>query len=180
MPRHPLAHVLVLAASLSACSSRGRDAPPPADAGVLAVENQLRACADLPACEEACRRGSAGDCLSAANSYSTGDGAPRDEARAAALLEAACSLRSGPGCNLAGRIHEFGHETARDFARALSLYEQACRLEYMGGCYNVAVMLENGRGAASDAGRAASLYRRVCAAGSQIACVAAEHVGSNR
>jgi TPR repeat protein len=169
-------------ALLPACSSRGRAAPPSpsGDAGVVVVPNQLHACADLPACEDACRRGSGADCLSAADSYSTGEGVRQDEARAAALFEAGCALQSGPGCNLAGRMHEFGHGVPLDFARAFAFYEQSCGLEYMGGCYNVAVLLENGRGAATDAVRAASLYEKVCAAGSQVACAAVARMEPRR
>jgi TPR repeat protein len=166
----------VLLASPAACSSRGHDAAPSGDAGVVAVPNQLRPCENLPACEEACRRGSAPDCLSAANSYSMGDGVPEDEARAAAKFEAACALGSGPGCNLSGRTYEFGHGVPLDVARALVLYERACGLEYLGGCYNVAVLLENGRGAPKDLERALSAYGKVCAAGSQTACAAATRV----
>jgi TPR repeat protein len=163
----------VLLVSLSACSSPRRKAPPSGDAGAVAVQNQLRPCGDLPTCEDACRHGSSADCLSAANNYSTGDGVPEDEVRAAALFEAGCVEGSGAGCNLAGRMHEFARGVPRDFTRALSFYEQACGLEYMGGCYNVAVFLENGRGVARDGARAAALYRKVCAAGSQSACAAA-------
>jgi TPR repeat protein len=165
--------LLVLLASLPACSHHPREAPPSGDAGIVIVPNQLQACANLRSCEDACQLGSGADCLSAAGSYSTGQGVPADEARAAALFAAACALHSGAGCNLAGRAHEFGHGVPVDFAKALADYEQACGLGYQGGCYNVAVCLENGRGAPKDEGRAASLYRQVCAAGSQAACTAA-------
>ncbi len=167
----------LLLAALPACSHHPRQAPPSADAGVVVVPNQLQACANLPACEDACQRGSGADCLSAASSYSMGgDAGPRDEARAATLFSTACGLGSGPGCNLAGRAYEFGHGVTVDFAKALSDYEQACTLGYQGGCYNVAVCLENGRGAPRDQARAASLYRQVCTAGSQAACAAASRL----
>jgi TPR repeat protein len=171
----------LLLAWIPACSSRGHAAPPSGgDAGVVVVPNQLHACADLPACEDACRRGTSADCLSAADSYSTGEGVLKDEARAATLFEAGCALQSGPGCNLAGRMHEFGHGVPPDFAKAFSFYEKSCGLEYMGGCYNVAVLLENGRGAARDAVRATSLYEKVCAAGSRVACAAVERLSPRR
>lgn len=169
-----------LLASLPACSRHPRQGPPPGNEGTdggtpgaVVVPNQLQTCANLPACEAACQRGSGADCLSAASSYSTGNGVARDETRAAALFSAACGLRSGPGCNLEGRAHEFGHGVPVDFVKALADYEQACSFDYLGGCYNVAVCLENGRGAPRDDARAATLYRQVCAAGSQAACAAA-------
>jgi TPR repeat protein len=183
MRPRPLARALaagVLCAWLPACASPSHGAPVPADAGVVAVPSKLRACADLAACEEACSRGSAADCLSAGSSYNTGDGAPRDDARAASLFQSACALRSGPGCNLAGRMHEFGHGVPADLTRALSSYEDACGLGYAGGCYNVAVLLEHGRGAPRDLDRAASLYRRVCGEGSQTACAAASRLAPPR
>ncbi len=175
-----LAHVVValLLASPAACARREHragdaGATPLADAGVITVPNQLRGCADLPGCEDACKHGSAEECLAAAYSYSMGDGGPPEETRSAALFEAACALRSGPGCTLAGRAYEFAHGVPRDFARALSLYRKACSFDYQAGCYNVAVMLENGRGTERDTKGAADLYRKVCEAGSGAACEAA-------
>lgn len=172
------ATVLLLASAslLGGCANRGHEASAYGDAGVVALPATPRSCADAPACEDACRRGRASGCLTAAGDYAAGNLVPRDEARAASLLASACELRSGFGCTLAGRMHEFGHGVPRDPARALSFYEQACGLEYMGGCYNVAVMLENGRGTASSPARAAALYRKVCAAGSNTACAAAERL----
>jgi TPR repeat protein len=163
---------------LAACSPARRQAPAAGDAGVTTVPNALHGCADLAACEVGCRGGSVSHCLAAANNYSTAEGTPKDEARAAALLEAACALQSGAGCNLVGRAYEFGHGVAVDLAKAFSSYDHACRLEYQGGCYNLAVLLERGRGTARDANKALSLYRNVCAAGSQTACAAAERVES--
>ena len=166
--------VVSLSAALAACSKRGHDGPPLADTGVIiTVPNQLPTCKNLGTCEDACRLGSAADCLTAANSYSTGTDAGLDEARAASLLDAACSLRSGSGCNLAGRMYEFGHGVPVDAAKALSMYERSCKLDYMGGCYNVAVLNEAGRGTPKDLAKAAAMYRAVCAAGSQASCDAA-------
>ena len=147
----------------------------PGDGGVTAAPITLPTCADLPKCEAACRQGDARDCLLAAGSYGSGNGAPPDERRATELYERACSLGNGAGCNQAGRMYEFAHGVPQDFARAFSLYEESCRLGEMGGCYNVAVLLEKGQRARDRQGRrrAEALYQKVCEAGSSIACEAA-------
>lgn len=168
----------VTLAFLAACSHRKSVAPTESDAGVVIVPNQLRGCADLTSCDAACTHGSASDCLAAATTYATGEGIPKDETRAATLLENACTLQSGVGCTLAGRSYEFGHGVAIDLRKAFSFYDKACALEYAGGCYNLAVLLERGSGTPRDSLRALDLYRKVCAAGSQSACAAAERLES--
>ena len=120
--------------------------------------------------------GSADDCLAEGNHYSIGPAPIQDPQRALKLFERACALGSGPGCTFAGRIHEFGHGVTPDPGMAFSLYERACRKDYPGGCYNVAVMLERGQGAPRNEARAGELYRKVCAAGSKVACAAADRM----
>jgi TPR repeat protein len=166
--------------SLAACSHRTADAPSGSDAGVVLVPNMLRTCSDLPTCEDWCRRGSASECLAAANNYSTGVGTAKDETRATHLFEEACSLQDGAGCNLAGRAHEFGHGVPINLPSAVSLYGRACDLDYQGGCYNLAIVLERGSGTTRDVEEALRLYRNLCTVGSPTACAAAERLEPTR
>jgi uncharacterized protein len=167
----------ILAAALaSACSLRS---VPTVDAGVGPIRNQASPlCTAIAACEAKCDGGDAQQCLQAGNSYSTGQGAPPDERRAAQLFSRACELGNGPACMFAGRMYEFAHGVPVDFGRANALYKKGCGLGDLGGCYNAAIMLEDGRGAAPDQTRAVALYRRVCAAGSSVACEAAARLES--
>jgi TPR repeat protein len=160
----------------AACSGHASAPNPRHDAGFEAVASQLKPCADLVRCEEACRKNDFDQCLAAANSYGSGQGAPKDEPRATALFEQACALGAGAGCNLAGRMHEFAHGVPQDYSKALALYERGCGLEYVGACYNVAVLLERGQGAAADGAQARALYQRVCSAGGLTGCEAAKRL----
>jgi len=168
--------IALVAALLLACHRHERTPASQGDAGPVAVPTALGTCADLAGCDAACQNGSADDCLAEGNHYSIGPAPIQDPQRALKLFERACALGSGPGCTFAGRIHEFGHGVTPDPGMAFSLYERACRKDYPGGCYNVAVMLERGQGAPRNEARAGELYRKVCAAGSKVACAAADRM----
>jgi uncharacterized protein len=170
--------VSVFAAALFAlaCRHERGTASLPDAGGIEVVPSPLRLCEHLASCEAECREGNAEQCLRAGTSYSTAQGAPKDERRAAQLLARACDLGNGPACTFAGRMFEYAHGVERDLVRADTLYELGCTRDDPSGCYNAAIMLENGRGTAPDKARAAALYRRVCSAGSSVACAAASRL----
>ena len=106
-----------------------------------------------------------------------GMGVPKDEARAAGLLEKACSGGDLSGCFLLGLMYKSGAGVSRDIGRAAALFERACgapgKHTRESGCFalaDVGQMYLTGTGVAKDLARAAALRKRACDGGWQAAC----------
>jgi TPR repeat protein len=116
----------VILALLPACKGHGPGAAPTADAGVIPVPSQLRACPDLPACEADCTLGSGPGCNLAGRAHEFGHGAPVDLGKALAFYERACDEGYMGGCYNVAVTVENGRGTPRDEARAAALYLKVC------------------------------------------------------
>jgi hypothetical protein len=77
--------------------------------------------------QEACDAGDASSCGVFALMLETGDGVPRDLARAATLYQRACELGAFAGCANLGVMHESGMGVAQDLERARLLHALACQ-----------------------------------------------------
>lgn len=126
--------------------------------GAREARNVAARCRDKERCDEACRGGSAGDCLQLADAYLVSS----DSARAREFFTKACDLGSGDGCNSAGSLYDSERGGPSDERHAASLYQRACDLQFMTGCFNWAGMLETGRGTEKDESLAYAVYRAVC------------------
>jgi TPR repeat protein len=118
----------------------------------------------------ACDGGDVAACSVLALMFETGQGMPRDLARAAAVYGQACELGDLEGCTILGSMYDTGQGVTRDRARAVSLHERACDGGEPVGCENLAVLYETGTGVLVDYSRAAELYRAACDGGLGSGC----------
>jgi TPR repeat protein len=159
-----------------ACGACHRDSPsggegqPAPSSSVVSIKVALGTCPDLAACERECDAGSADRCRRLAATYQLGEGAPKDEARAAKLYELACDMKDPSACVFAGQMHEFEHGVVKDDTKAARFYERACDRQWPAGCYNLAIMYERGTGVPADRRKAGELYQTACTAGAKQAC----------
>ncbi len=94
--------------------------------GTRSIKPDLKAAVDhyVRACD-----GKVGPaCNNLAVLHASGQGVPRDEAKAVALYLAACDLDFNLGCSNAGHFHREGRGVKRDPKKAAELFEKACRL----------------------------------------------------
>ena len=119
---------------------------------------------------EACGGGDAMACSVLALMFETGEGMPRDLARASELYGQACDLGDMEGCTILGSMYGSGQGVERDLARAVSLHERACDGEEFMGCENLGLLYEAGAGVLVDYPRAADLYQTACDGGLGSAC----------
>ncbi len=164
--------LLPLLSLLVACGKRGPEGEPqPApSASAITLGAAIGKCDDVALCERECDAGSADRCRRLAATYSFGQGADRDEARATDLYTRACRMKDAPSCVFAGQMHEYAHGVPKDVAKAAGFYREACDMGWPAGCYNLGIMYENGRGVPPDRAKAADLYQVTCAAGAKTAC----------
>ena len=148
---------------LLACSGNafGRDAGPPADAGVQSVGI---VCASGPECNDLGRR------------FRDGKGKSRDHAKAAQYFEAGCKKEDAGACVNLGALLTSGapsEEAGRAQAqRALDAFQTACDRGNLDGCIDVAGLYQFGLGdVPKDPARAAQILEKTCNAGEAVACV---------
>ena len=126
-------------------------------------------------CDEACEDGDPGSCARlavVAERGERGDGAPRDEARAAALYQRACDGGDLPGCAGLGRLHRAGRGgLERDPARAVALFQRACDGGVARGCALLGEAYRDGAGGLGrDLVRAVALFQGGCDRGDLAGC----------
>jgi hypothetical protein len=92
--------------------------------------------------QEACDAGDASSCGVFALMLETGDGVPRDLARAATLYQRACELGAFAGCANLGVMHESGMGVAQDIERARLLHALACQGGEPLGCERLAALTD--------------------------------------
>ncbi|MDH3207057.1 MAG: carboxypeptidase regulatory-like domain-containing protein, partial [Gemmatimonadota bacterium] len=119
---------------------------------------------------EACGGGDATACSVLALMFETGQGMPRDLARASALYGQACDLGDMEGCTILASMYGSGQGVERDMARAVSLHERACDGEEFTGCENLGLLYETGAGVLVDYPHSADLYGTACDGGLASAC----------
>lgn len=66
--------------------------------------------------------------------YISGDGVPRDMAKARQILEGACSGGYAPACFNLGIMYREGVDTPQDVAVARARFRQGCDLGYQTAC----------------------------------------------
>lgn len=133
--------------------------------GVAYVKGQLSTTKDavkgVEALSRACTLGGARACDTAAAILKSGDGVPKDGARAFSLLVKGCDPKS-PGwdaCKTLGEAYEAGDGTPKDMAKAAQAYELGCM---KGGCRRAGEIWEKGLGVKADSKKALALYERSC------------------
>jgi TonB family protein len=100
----------------------------------------------------------------------SGEGAPRDPARAAALFERTCARGSAVGCGTLGELRARGLGVARDDAAARALSLRACTAGHARACAVMGQLQLDGLGGPADAGAARALFRRACEGGAPFGC----------
>jgi len=102
--------------------------------------------------------------------YLTGQGAPRDESRAAPLLQETCAEGIEISCEGLAFLYENGRGVIKDEGRAVQLYRESCDKGVADACAGLANMYASGRGVTKDESRAAQLYGSSCDGGNVLAC----------
>lgn len=116
-----------------------------------------------------CERLGGSVCDSLAGFSAAGVGTPKDDARAAQLVQKACTTGSAYACFAQGQAEaeEHGAEGAK---AAIGLYTQACAKEIAFACTNLAYAYLRGTGAPADVQRGIAFMDRGCALGDGSAC----------
>jgi TPR repeat protein len=125
------AHVLWIVLLFGCHRAEGRSRPPQEP---LNVTVGAPTCADVAACERACRTGTAGACVEAGRLYEYGHVGPRDPARAFLFYESSCDLGDASGCFSAAILLELGRGVPRNARQAAALYQRVCHMGSRTGC----------------------------------------------
>jgi hypothetical protein len=123
-------------------------------------------------CDEACDGGDAESCTHLGLLTERGEGAPRDDARAAMLYRRACDGGDLAGCAGLGRLHRAGRGgLARDPVRAVGLFQRACDGGVARGCAQLGEAYRDGAGGLGrDLVRAVALFQSACDRGDLAGC----------
>jgi TPR repeat protein len=117
---------------LFGCHRAGGRSPSPGEPLDIAVGVPI--CADVTACERACRTGTSGACVEAGRLYEYGHVGPRDPGRAFTFYESSCDLENASGCFNAAILLELGRGVQRNARRAVALYQRVCHMGSRTGC----------------------------------------------
>jgi uncharacterized protein len=120
--------------------------------------------------QNACDDGDAGGCGMLGMLYATGEGLPRDAAKATEHYRKACDGGYLGSCLSLGVRYEKGEGVPQDRGRAAALYRKACDGGALAGCHNLGVMYDTGEGVVQDKAKAAGLYRKACDGGVAHGC----------
>lgn len=132
---------------------------------LLAGLAQAAPCADPDACRAACEAGDGAACNDLGARHYTGEGVPRDDARARALYGKACAAGDPAGCTNHGWMLLDGEGGRRDPAAADGAFQRACVAGDAVGCGGLGVVR-----AADRPGEARALCEKGCTAGDPRAC----------
>lgn len=121
--------------------------------------------ADSQALARNCETGTGLACVTLAERFRTGNGAPASELWATAMYAAGCVFDNAIGCgNLSVHLVE-GKGVKKDRARAAILAERACAMGEQNGCNSLGSMYFNGEGVPRNYTKAMELFERGCAEG---------------
>jgi TPR repeat protein len=139
--------------------------------------------------EKDCEAGNGPSCSTLADRHQTGQGVPKDPAKALVFHEKACELSQEAGCTKVleadeeaceagdaaacyglGTKYENGQGAPKDPARALKFHEKACETGVLPACLGLALKYESGQGARKDPARALMLFEKACVWGLYDAC----------
>lgn len=103
-------------------------------------------------------------CLKLGRRYDTGDGVPKDPAKAAALYGTACDAgaETVQACHWLAWLLMKGEGVPKDKAKAVALYTKACDGGYANGCYMLALFYNEGKELAKDDAKTVALLTKAC------------------
>lgn len=122
-----------------------------------------------PAAAKACEAGTAGACAALASAYESGNGVPKDPARALSLYEKACDLSELRACAYAASLKFPAGDLPKDVAGATRLASKACDGGTLVGCTTLAFILMNSP-TPQDPARVRALLEKACSGGEPNAC----------
>jgi serine/threonine protein kinase/TPR repeat protein len=120
--------------------------------------------------QSSCSRGEAADCRRLGLMYANGQGAAKDESRAAQLYQKSCDGSDTLGCRFLGDMYLNGQGVTKDGSRAVQLYQKSCDEGGALDCSFLGDMYLNGREVTKDESRAAQLYQKSCDEGDARDC----------
>jgi len=123
------------------------------------------------ACDE---RGDAAACYVAGGLYSNGQGAAKDDARAAALFQKACDSGFPRACGRLGQSYLLGRGAEKNPTVASLYYRKACGAGDASSCYGLAMLYLRGTGVRQSEDLAEQSMQRACALGMRMACMLAD------
>lgn len=121
--------------------------------------------------KQACREGSASDCVTFGVYLHRGLGGEAAVEAAATVYAVACEAGEAEGCLHAGQLWATGSGVEVSYDRAHAFFHRGCELENNDACAWEGLGYHLGRGATQDIARAAAIYERTCADGSAFGCV---------
>jgi len=123
------------------------------------------------ACDE---RGDPAACYVAGGLYSNGQGAAKDDARAAALFQKACDSGFPRACGRLGQSYLLGRGAEKNPTVASLYYRKACGGGDASSCYGLAMLYLRGTGVRQSEDLAEQSMQRACALGMRMACMLAD------
>ena len=117
-----------------------------------------------------CGGGNWADCFELGESYRSGDGVPRDAARAAEFFGQACDGGHAEACSHLGVMYSTGEGVEEDKTWAAELFGRACEGGYADGCNYLGGFYYRGEGVGRDLSLAAELAGRACEGGAMRGC----------
>jgi outer membrane protein OmpA-like peptidoglycan-associated protein len=94
--------------------------------------------------------------------YQTGEGVPKDLARAAALHQRSCDEGLAVSCGLLGGAYTLGEGVPQDFERSARLLERSCDGGVGPSCSGLGLLYLAGKGVERNAERGLALFKRGC------------------
>lgn len=104
-------------------------------------------------------------CVNLGILYQSGEGMPRDEAKAAELFDKACDDGHAIGCSNAGSAYMGGRGVRKDAIKGVGYYVRGCDMDIVDSwlaCLNLARLYEG-----ADNSKAAQYYKKSLRAGRQ-------------
>ena len=110
------------------------------------------------------------DYAALARKHMDGDGVPKDESKAAQLLEKGCDHDDMTCCGLLGSFYEHGVGVPKDPTRAAALLTKACAREDLLSCAVLGGYYSKGEGVVRDFVKAHELVSKACSGGDRMGC----------
>ena len=120
--------------------------------------------------QSVCGGGDWAECFELGEAYRTGDGVPRDAARAAQFYEIACNGGIARSCFNLAISYAKGDGVRQDPSREVEFYERACDGGDARGCSNLGILYEKGELVSRDRSLSAEFMERACDHGLAASC----------
>lgn len=125
---------------------------------------------DQADCAAQCDGGDASSCSYLGMMHWSGNGAPKDAARAVSAFRKGCDGGVPAACSNLGAAYQKGLGVARDDEKAFELFKRACDAGNPAGCGNLGVAYHNALGVPRDDDKAFELLRVGCEGGRAASC----------